>query len=289
MIRIDFEKNESPDDGREWLETDGEGGYASSTLENRHTRRYHGLFVPNLKQPEGRHVLLSKLEDSLAADGKEFFFSSHRYPGVLFPPGPPVLQEFSLDLYPGFAYRAGRAIVKKSILMPRGKGVVLVRYDVERCQGGVLRLKPFLAFRGYHDLARENPFLRDRAEDIENGFRIEPYDGMPPLFLQTSRFSHFTPSPAWYNRFQYTEEAKRGFDCEEDLFLPGILEVPLERKMQHRGCPAGPRSDSRQKTGQRIRGRGSGSCSHAALRRPFISHHHSVGKTGHHRRISLVR
>ena len=230
MIRIGFEKNESPDDGREWLETDGEGGYASSTLENRHTRRYHGLFVPNLKRPEGRHVLLSKLEDSLAADGEEFFFSSHRYPGVLFPPGPPVLQEFSLDLYPGFVYRAGRAMVKKSILMPRGKRVVLVRYDVERCQGGVLRLKPFLAFRGYHDLARENPFLRDRVEGIENGFRIEPYDGMPPLFLQTSRFSHFTPSPAWYNRFQYTEEAKRGFDCEEDLFLPGILEVPLERK-----------------------------------------------------------
>jgi predicted glycogen debranching enzyme len=231
MIRIDFGEIQPPDDDREWLETDGGGGYASSTLENRHTRRYHGLLVANLKKPEGRHVLLSKLEDSLLAGGEEFFFSSHRYPGVLFPPGPPVLEGFFLDLAPRFTCRAGRMNVKKSILMPHGKGTLLVRYDLERCpKDSILRLKPFLAFRRYHNLAYENPFLCGRAEGIENGFRIEPYEGMPPLFIRTSRAAHFTPSPVWYNRFQYTEERKRGFDWEEDLFLPGILEVPVERK-----------------------------------------------------------
>jgi glycogen debranching enzyme len=231
MIRIDFGEIQFPDHDREWLETDGRGGYASSTLENRHTRRYHGLLVANLQTPEGRHVLLSKLEDSLLAGGEEQFFSSHRYPGVLFPPGPPVLREFLLDTCPRFIGRAGRTTVKKSILMPRGKGILLVRYDLERCpKGGILRLKPFLAFRGYHKLAHKNPFLRDRAEGIESGFRIEPYEGMPPLYIQTSRASRFTPSPIWYNRFQYTEERERGFDWEEDLFLPGILEVPVERK-----------------------------------------------------------
>ncbi|MCX5837764.1 MAG: glycogen debranching enzyme N-terminal domain-containing protein [Deltaproteobacteria bacterium] len=231
MIRIDFREIRLPDDDREWLETDGRGGYASSTLENRHTRRYHGLLVANLRTPEGRHVLLSKLEDSVQAGGEEQFFSSHRYPGVLFPPDPPVLEEFLLDTCPRFISQIGRTTVKKSILMPRGKGILLVRYDLNRCpKGGILRLKPFLAFRGYHKLAHKNPFLRDRAEGIENGFRIEPYEGMPPLYIQTSRASRFTPLPVWYNRFQYTEERERGFDWEEDLFLPGILEVPVERK-----------------------------------------------------------
>jgi predicted glycogen debranching enzyme len=231
MIRIGFEEIQPPDDDREWLETDGRGGYASSSLQNRHTRRYHGLLVANLKKPEGRHVLLSKLEDSLLAGDEEFFFSSHRYPGLLFPPGPPVLEVFFLDLSPRFTCRAGRINVKKSILMPRGKGTLLVRYDLERCpKESILRLKPLLAFRGYHNLACENPFLCGRAEKIENGFRIEPYEGMPPLFIQTSRASRFTPSPAWYSRFQYLEEQKRGFGWEEDLFLPGILEVPVERK-----------------------------------------------------------
>jgi predicted glycogen debranching enzyme len=231
MIRIDFGEIRSPEDDREWLETDGRGGYAASTLQNCHTRRYHGLHVANLRAPEGRYLLLSKLEDSLLAGGEEYFFSSHRYPGVLFPPGPPILTEFLLDLCPSFTFRAGRTIVKKSILMPRRKGVLLVRYDLDRCpKGSILRLKPFLAFRGYHKLTRENRFLCDRTEGIENGFRIEPYEGMPSLLVQTSRVSRFTPSPVWYNRFQYTEERERGFDWEEDLFLPGSLEIPVERK-----------------------------------------------------------
>lgn len=231
MIRIDMREIRSPDDSREWLETDGRGGYASSTLENRHTRRYHGLLVANLQTPEGRHILLSKLEDSLLTEGKEHFFSSHRYPGVLFPPDRPVLDEFQLDLCLSFTSQAGRIIVKKSILMPRGQETLLVRYDLERCPpGSILRLKPFLAFRGHHQLAHENAFLRGRAEGIENGFRIEPYAGMPSLVVQTSRSSRFTPSPVWHNRFQYLEERERGFDWEEDLFLPGIIEVPVERK-----------------------------------------------------------
>jgi len=231
MIRIDLREIGSPDDSREWLETDGRGGYASSTLANRHTRRYHGLLVANLQTPEGRHLLLSKLEDSLLAGGEEHFFSSHRYPGLLFPPDQPVLEEFLLDLCPSFTSRAGRITVTKSILMPHGKETLLVRYDLDRCpRGGILRLKPLLAFRGYHKLAHENASLRGRAEGIENGFWIEPYAGMPSLVVQTSRASRFTPSPLWYNRFQYTEERERGFDWEEDLFLPGIIEVPVERK-----------------------------------------------------------
>ena len=231
MIRIDLREIRSPDDSREWLETDGRGGYASSTLANCHTRRYHGLLVANLQTPAGRHLLLSKLEDSLLTGGEEHFFSSHRYPGLLFPPDQPVLEEFLLDFCPSFTSRAGGIPVKKSILMPHGKETLLIRYDLERCpQGGILRLKPFLAFRGHHELAHENDFLRGRAEGIENGFRIEPYAGMPSLVVQTSLASRFTPSPLWYNRFQYMEERERGFDWEEDLFLPGIIEVPVERK-----------------------------------------------------------
>lgn len=231
MIQIDFSKAPQPDGEREWLETDGLGGYASSTLENRHTRRYHGLLVANLPIPEGRHVLLSKLEDSLRVGRQEFFFSSHLYPGLLFPPGPPVLTGYRQDFFPRFTCRTDGPSVTKSILMPRGKGVLLVRYDLEGCPpGSVLCMKPFLAFRGYHQLALKNPFLREGTEAIENGFSIAPYEGMPALLIQTSRKSRFTPSPAWYDRFLYLEERRRGFDWQEDLFLPGILEIPVERK-----------------------------------------------------------
>jgi glycogen debranching enzyme len=229
MIRIDCTKPASHETDREWLESDGQGGYASSTLENCHTRRYHGLIVANLQALEGRYVLLSKIEDSLLVNGEEHFFTSHRYPGVIFPPAAPILREFFLDICPRFIYRAGEIGMQKSVMLLQGKEALLVSYNLTHSPApGVLRLKPFLAFRNYHAIAHENPYLRSRTETIENGFMIEPYTGMPPLFVHTSTPSRFIPSPLWYNRFEYTEEMQRGFDWHEDLFLPGIVETEIE-------------------------------------------------------------
>ena len=228
MIRIACKQNPLSETAFEWLETDGRGGYASTTLSGCHTRRYHGLLVANLAAPEGRHVLLSKLEDSLLAGGDEHFITSHRYPGLAFPPGGPPLEEFTLDLIPRFAYGMGEIRLEKRVLMVRDRDLLLVRYDLEGSPGGAsLCLKPFLAFRGYHTLAHENDHLRTRTEPIENGFKTEPYQGMPPLFIRTSGPSSFTPSPAWYRNFEYTVEKERGFDWHEDLFVPGILNVPV--------------------------------------------------------------
>ena len=228
MIRIDCNASDPRHIEREWLEADGQGGYSSSTLENCHTRRYHGLIVANLQAPVGRYVLLSKLEDSLLVGGDEYFLSSHRYPGVLFPPAPPILKEFLLDICPRFVYRAGEIGIQKSVLLPDGTDILLVRYDLTQGPArGVLRLKPLLAFLNYHAISHQNPYLRGRTETFENGFVIEPYAGMPPFLVYTSTPSRFIPSPLWYHRFEYVEERERGFDWQEDLFLPGILETEI--------------------------------------------------------------
>jgi predicted glycogen debranching enzyme len=228
MIRIDIAQAASSEIDREWLDTDGRGGYAASTLSGCHTRRYHGLMVANLRAPEGRHCLLSTLEDSLSFGNEEYFFTSHQYPGVLFPPGGSLLREFILDICPRFTYRAGEYRLQKSMTMVQGGNTLLVRYDLDGSHAnGLLRLKPFLAYRGYHDLAHENYHLHSRAERTENGFTIKPYAGMPTLTIRTSAPSRFTPFPLWYNRFEYLEERERGFDWQEDLFLPGVLEIPF--------------------------------------------------------------
>jgi predicted glycogen debranching enzyme len=231
MVRIGLETAKNAAISMEWLETDGRGGYASSTLENLHTRKYHGLLVANIQNPEGRYVLLSKVEDSLVIGGKEYFFSSHMYPGVIFPTGGQPLVEFTFDHFPVFLYRIGKTLVKKSIVLPEGKNALLIRYDVEKCpKDGFLQLKPFIAFRNYHELSHENNNLRRDVTLVENGFRVSPYEGMPAIEFQTSRLSRFVPSGVWYKRFQYPEELNRGFAWEEDLYLPGSLEIPIERK-----------------------------------------------------------
>ena len=89
---------------REWLETNGLGGFASSTIIGLNTRRYHGLLVAATKPPVGRYLLLSKLEETLLFDGRAFDLSTNRYPAVVYPQGFRYLKEFRLDPFPIFTY-----------------------------------------------------------------------------------------------------------------------------------------------------------------------------------------
>ena len=215
----------------EWLDTNGMGGYASSTLLNCHTRKYHGLLVSNLLQPEGRFVLLSKVEDSLVAGDKEFFLSCHQYPGTFIPAGAQYLHEFRQDLFPHFIYRIGDIELHKSVMLVRGSNTVLIRYYLLCADFPLtLRIKPLLAYRGFHELARENSFLRPELdfESVRNGFRIAPYQDMPALVIQSSQAIRAEPRPLWYRNFEYSVEAARGFDHHEDLFHPAVFETPME-------------------------------------------------------------
>jgi len=212
----------------EWLDANGLGGYASSTLLNCHTRKYHGLLVANMDSPPGRHVLLSKIEDSLQAGDQEIFLSCHQYPGVFFPPKFPM-KAYEWDSYPRFVYESGGLRLRKSIMLVFGENRVLIRYDVDRCpSGAVLRLKPFIAFRNYHGLAKENALLNVEISDEKNGFSMKPYADLPSLFIQTNIKSSFSSSPVWYRNFEYPVEARRGYEWREDLFRPGIMEVPVK-------------------------------------------------------------
>src|SRR3977135_2299893 len=81
---------------REWLETNGLGGFASSTIIGLNTRRYHGLVISATEPPVGRLVLLSRLEETLFIDGRVFELSANQYPGVIYPQGFLYLKQFRL-------------------------------------------------------------------------------------------------------------------------------------------------------------------------------------------------
>src|SRR5256885_10962780 len=87
---------------REWLETNGIGGFASSTISGLNTRRYHGLLVAATKPPVGKMVLLSKVEETLVVGGRRYELSCNRYPGVIHPQGHVYLKEFRQEPFPTF-------------------------------------------------------------------------------------------------------------------------------------------------------------------------------------------
>src|SRR6201987_2793626 len=102
---------------REWLETNGLGGFAGSTIAGLNTRRYHGLLVAATKPPVGRFVLLSKLEETLVVEGQAFELSANRYPGVVHPQGFRYLKQFRLDPFPIFTYEIEGIEIEKSVFM----------------------------------------------------------------------------------------------------------------------------------------------------------------------------
>ncbi|MDT8436171.1 MAG: amylo-alpha-1,6-glucosidase [Gemmatimonadota bacterium] len=212
----------------EWLETNGLGGWASSTVSGAHTRRYHGLLVAALRPPLGRFVLLSRLEETLATGGVEYDLASNRFPGVLHPSGHRHLASFELGLFPTFGYRAGEVVLRKTIAAVHGENTTLVRYELtEADRPAGLTLRPFLAARDYHSLARANDAIGTETGFADDTLRVRPYEGTPALFLHLPGARYRTAPPQWYYQYEYDAERERGLDFREDLWMPGALEVRL--------------------------------------------------------------
>ena len=216
---------------KEWIETNGLGDYASSSLICCNTRKYHGLLVADLESPAGRHVLLSSLEESLLVGGRELCFSCRKHPGVYYPRGNEHLEEMDAGEWPVFRYRFGEVTLTRELMLIPGHRLLLVRYEV--CGTApdtppvVLRVKPLLAFRNAHDLTRANPALRPETLSAPSGIGLRPYEALPPLFMQVEGGFIFNAAPDWCFNVEYLVERERGFAYQEDLFQPGRFEIRL--------------------------------------------------------------
>src|ERR1019366_3905802 len=122
-------------DGREWLETNGLGGHAMSTLTGQNTRRYHGLLVAATRPPVGRMVFLSKLEETLLIGGRRIDLSTNRFPGTWHPEGFRFLTGFRTDPFPTFTWDVDGVVVEKEIFMPHGENTVCVTWRLVKGAG----------------------------------------------------------------------------------------------------------------------------------------------------------
>ncbi len=218
---------------REWLETNGIGGFASSTIAGMNTRRYHGLLVAATKPPVGRMVLLSKFEETLSIDGQSFELSVNRYPGAVHPQGYLYLKEFRRDPFPVFVYEAGGWLLEKSVFMIHGENSTVIQYDLRAPHGAkpgacTLTLHPLIAFRDYHSTAHENGALNPSLEIESECVTVAPYAGLPPLHIAHSA-AGVRAAGDWYRNFEYAIEQERGLDYREDLFNPFVLTFDLSR------------------------------------------------------------
>jgi len=245
---------------REWLETNGIGGFASSTIWGMNTRRYHGLLTAATKPPVGRMVLLSNLVEAIVVDGKRFELSTNRYPGVLHPRGFDYLVNFRLHPFPVFRYELGGIDIEKTVFMVHGENATVVQYTLLGDRACTLEIRPLMAFRDYHSLTRQNDALQGAFVSADGHVMFRPYDGVPTLYL-AHEDAAIEKTGYWYCNFEYDAERERGLDFTEDLFNPFLLRFELLPRMTrsmvaatsaHRAEQAGEMRDAELRRRQQV-------------------------------------
>ena len=216
---------------REIILANRTGAYCNTSIVTCNTRRYHGLLAVPVEQFGGyRHILLSSLDESLTLRGKRFNLGIHCYGDVYEPRGHKYIVDFDADPVPTVIYKIGEMVFRKTIVLCPDENQLLIKYELEKAPAKVkLELKPFLAFRNFHALTGENDQACTDYEPVQNGAAFNMYPGFPDLNLQLSTSaSAFKYAPDWYKGITYSDEMRRGYDCREDLWVPGTFETELK-------------------------------------------------------------
>ncbi|HET9364503.1 MAG TPA: amylo-alpha-1,6-glucosidase [Candidatus Angelobacter sp.] len=216
---------------REWLETNGLGGFACGTITGANTRRYHGLLTAALNPPGGRMMLLAKLEETLVLGERRIDLSTNEYVGAIHPEGYLTLTGFRLDPFPTWTFAVEGVVLEKIVFMPTGSNTIQVEYKLLQAPAGCeprLEIRPLIAFRDSSSTTHENSALNPTVVSAPDSASVQPYAALPALHFAHNA-AQLGPQGFWYRNFLYKVERDRGLDFQEDLFNPFMLSWNLSQ------------------------------------------------------------
>ncbi len=211
---------------KEWLLTDGYGGFACSTVSFMNTRRQHSLLTVSTNIPLKRFTLLNRLDEEVIVDGKSYMLGTNQYPGTVFPEGFKLLSRFIFDYFPQVTFDLDGVQLTKKVLVPKGSSSTFIHYENKSRKPITLRLLPLISFRWKDSVKKSGDgFLVDELPD---GVRIIADMNLPRLYLKLSQIYNTSPESHWYYDFIYAHDADLYDEDREDLFDIGFWETELE-------------------------------------------------------------
>ena len=221
---IDFE------DGlkKEWLITNGIGGYASSTMIGANTRRYHGLLIAHLTPPARRHLILSKVDESIEIGEKKYDLYTNIGKNYI-SKGYKYLVQFEKEYIPIYTYQVGDCLIKKYICMEYGKNTVVVFYQIyTKTQDAKLILTPIINFRDFHSETSGHEFKIRQSEKNRKLKVVVDDNSENPIYMYLADGEYIVHENDSFKNMFYVEEEKRGFNAEENHAICGRYEVKIE-------------------------------------------------------------
>ena len=228
---------------REWIVTNGLGGYASSTIIGANTRTYHGLLVAALTPPVRRMVMLSSLDEEIVVEDATHQLASHRYQGAVHPGGFGYIREFRMQPFPKTTFAVEGMVIEKEVFMPHGHNTTLINYRISNPGApAVMRIFPLVNLRNFHSTTKSSDFdfTRDvlssdfdfTGQVLDTGVVVRASGAypkeLPSLFLQCDT-GRFFEGGRWYYNFEYDMERFRGQPYVEDNYNPGYFLLPIEK------------------------------------------------------------
>ncbi|HET7105506.1 MAG TPA: amylo-alpha-1,6-glucosidase [Candidatus Acidoferrum sp.] len=211
-------------ESREWLVTNGLGGFASGTIAGTSTRRYHGLLMASLQPPTERTLLVAGVDESVRCGGAEFLLATNRWlSGDVSPKGFLNIESFHLEgTKPVWRYALADALLEKRVWMQQGENTTFVEYTLPRGYSPVeLEGKILVSYRDFHATTHGDGWQM-KIEPVEKGIRIVAFDGAVPFFLKSASAT-FEPRHEWYQNFFLPVERERGLDDHEDRLMAAVF------------------------------------------------------------------
>jgi predicted glycogen debranching enzyme len=216
-------------ESREWLVTNGIGGYASGTIAGSLSRRYHGLLMAALQPPVGRTQLVACMDEIVRYGGAEFALATHRWAsGAVEPKGFQYIEKFCLEgTTPAWTYALGEARLEKRVWMRQDANTTYVQYTLVQGNAPLeVELKAMVNYRDFHGATHAGDW-RMRVEPVERGVKVVAFDGATPFYLRSAGAA-CEARHEWHRDCLLPEEKKRGLDDHEDHLFAALFRAKVE-------------------------------------------------------------
>jgi predicted glycogen debranching enzyme len=215
---------------KEWLITNGLGGYASSTVLGINTRKYHGLLVAALHPPRDRRVFLTKLDEDVSIENDVYRLGANEFQDGFFPRGYGLLKEFSVSPFPKYVYALPNIEVQKTIFMPYRKNATTTLYNIVNGNGFDVKFQvfPIVNGRHFHSVTYRSELQEEfvqKQDDAKVEMRLKCSQ---PVLMMTATDGHYFARGKWVERMYLREEAYRGESCFDDCYQPGYFETRVK-------------------------------------------------------------
>ena len=213
---------------KEWLITNGIGGFASSTIIGANTRKYHGLLIAPLMPPAQRYLILSKVDESIQIGDVKYDLYTNVGENYI-SKGFEYQEEFKKEYFPIFKYSVDNVKITKAICMKYGKNIVGIYYKIKNVdKPSKLSIAPIFNFRDFHSMSTNHYF--DVRQTINNTKVKLIIDGKSkfPIYMNLSEGKYTEYQNDTFKDMFYIEEEKRGFFPKENHSVSGVYEVELK-------------------------------------------------------------